>query len=349
MQVSGQEPRTVVGQERERPQDADNLDEWATVDSSPEDVISGSDRTSEASRTSVTYAESPTKGPVDNAQSNASSSPVSGAGERNPTGPEAAAVDDTKEKLAGKTPVGERVSESSDQAVSQACTNVHHGTELANVPVVDQRCVAADVRNDPEPSPQSHQGYEPAQYEGAAAPPLPGLEGMSREDIAPVTEPIVESPKARNWGWGWGAVSGALKEVSAGVARDVRELKESFQAAIQVDSEDEEEGEDERIAAAASGGSAQAGPPEESDGIPLAHRAGAEAFAGTEGDFERGLKVGAALGRTSQRGSGRRRGALQPFCGLSGGIAGPGGLGDERSLAAAPLGMLREGRSRSPA
>ena len=84
-------------------------------------------------------------------------------------------------------------------------------------------------------------------------PPAIHVGGMSRQHIAPINEPIVESPKARNWGWGWGAVSGALKEVSAGVAKDVQELKASFQAAIQVDSDEEDEEEEDMAAREESG------------------------------------------------------------------------------------------------
>lgn len=69
---------------------------------------------------------------------------------------------------------------------------------------------------------------------------------MSREHVPSKDEPILESPKARNWGWGWGAMAGAFKDVSAGITKDVQELKESFRAAIRVDSDEENEdlGED---------------------------------------------------------------------------------------------------------
>lgn len=127
----------------------------------------------------------------------------------------------------------------------------------------------------PSPAPGSGHGESghmasppPAMTLEPGAPPGQEELLMSRE-VAPTDEPAPESPRMVRWGWGWGAVSGALREVSAGVAKDVMELKESFQAAINVDSDEEGQSEyEEEEEESAEGGDEEpsgSAPPAEGD------------------------------------------------------------------------------------
>jgi len=226
--------------------DGEPLDEWDTVDSCPEDVISEfEERSSDDSRVSGPHASdaSPksTSGTVPEGLPPAARPSAAGAGGQALPEAAAAAVSEelssleAEDKHEGGAPRG---ADKSRQRKASGVTDVTTETESPGQLETSQEHLS-EVHMSPLQPPAS------VLVDASAAPPSMDVGDMSREHIAPTNEPIVESPKARNWGWGWGAVSGALKEVSAGVAKDVQELKASFQAAIRVDSDEEEEEEEE--------------------------------------------------------------------------------------------------------
>mmetsp|Transcript_30158 Transcript_30158/g.77992 ORF Transcript_30158/g.77992 Transcript_30158/m.77992 type:complete len:689 (-) Transcript_30158:198-2264(-) len=268
----------MVGQEEEETElTPEEIDDWATVDSSPEDVISESDGG---------------RGSPPSERGSSATSVGGPAGSDSPTAQQLAAVtEDVKEM-------------EQDQGVSQPTLgtgigNADHEKGSEEVIATVESVVVA-----PSPAPGSGHGESghmasppPAMTLEPGAPPGQEELLMSRE-VAPTDEPAPESPRMVRWGWGWGAVSGALREVSAGVAKDVMELKESFQAAINVDSDEEGQSEyEEEEEESAEGGDEEpsgSAPPAEAPELTEEERIRQEVLARLEGgdtEFEKGVKA----------------------------------------------------------